>query len=239
MSGGELRIEGLHAGYGSREILHGIHLVVDAGTTTLLLGANGAGKSTTLGAVMGIVERTAGTIVLDGVPLPAKSVAAVVQRGVALMPEGGRVFRDLSVADNLRLGAFRVREGSTKDELDFVFDLFPRLQERISQRAGTLSGGERQMLAIGRALMSKPRLLLLDEPFLGLAPVVVEAVLEALKRIKSDLGLSMLVVEQSALALTIADRASILNLGEIVLETETPLDLLNDGFAALQEKFLG
>ncbi len=235
---GELIVKGLRAGYGAREVIHGIDLVVEPGTTTLLLGANGAGKSTTLGAIVGTVNRKADAITVDGQSLVKLKVPSIVQAGVALMPEGGRVFRELTVEDNLRLGGFPTGKQISRADMEPVFNLFPRLLERLRQQAGTLSGGERQMLAVGRALMSNPRVLLLDEPFLGLAPVVIDTVLESLQRIKAELGLSMLVVEQSVRAVELADRAYVLNLGEVVSETNDPDELLAGGFRNLQEQFL-
>lgn len=234
-----LLVQDLRAGYGAREILHGITFSVDQGSVSLLLGANGAGKSTTLGAIVGRVQRFSGSVHFAGVQLQGLDVPASVRAGIQLVPEGGRVFRDLSVRDNLRLGAFTVSDTYSAQMMDPVLEIFPRLGERLNQRGGTLSGGERQMLAIGRALMARPRLLLLDEPFLGLAPVVVNDVVAALSHINKELGISMLVVEQNVKAVKIADRAYVLGLGEITVVEDHPQRLVEEGSTAVQEGFLG
>ena len=234
-----LTVVGLRAGYGPREVLHGVDLTVAPGTVSLLLGANGAGKSTTLGAIIGRVERFGGSISFGDFDLAGADVAAAVRQGVQLVPEGGRVFRDLSVRDNLRLGAFTRREDFSSRLLEPVIDIFPRLGERLEQQAGTLSGGERQMLAIGRALMAAPRLLLLDEPFVGLAPVIVGDVLDALQRINTELGISMLVVEQNIRATDIADIACILGLGEVVHIEQEPVRLQGMDESAVEDAFFG
>lgn len=237
-SGTSLSLQGLRAGYGAREILHGIDLEVADGSVSLLLGSNGAGKSTTLGAIVGRVARTGGTVIFDGQELSAGDVPTVVQAGIQLVPEGGRVFRDLSVRDNLRLGGFSRDETITVAHYRPVYDIFPRLEERQEQRGGTLSGGERQMLAIGRALMARPRLILLDEPFLGLAPVAINDLVTALGHINRELGIAMLVVEQNVKAVELADHAYVLSLGEISADERDPRRLLDDG-SAIQEGFLG
>lgn len=236
---GRLELRDLRAGYGAREVLHGISLDVDAGMVSLILGANGAGKSTTLGAVIGRVERFGGSVRYGGVEFVTSDVPTAVRHGLQLVPEGGRVFRDLSVRDNLRLGAFTRNEEFSQHLLEPVADIFPRLGERLGQQAGTLSGGERQMLAIGRALMAAPRLLLLDEPFVGLAPVIVSDVLDALERINEELGISMLIVEQNIRATEIADRAYILGLGEVVHVEDQPTRLLEMDDTAVEDAFFG
>lgn len=232
-----LDVRGLRAGYGRREVVHGISFRVDAGGISLLLGPNGAGKSTTLGAIVGRVQRMAGEVQYEGTIVGPWTPAEAAAAGIQLVPEGGRVFRDLSVADNLRLGAFSVPGRFRPAQMDPVFEIFPKLRERLTQKGGTLSGGERQMLAIGRALMARPRLLLLDEPFLGLAPIVVDDVVAAVRRINTELGIALLIVEQNVKALALADRAYVLSLGDLAVETTDPLSLLGDGGARVQEGF--
>jgi branched-chain amino acid transport system ATP-binding protein len=215
-----LRLADLSASYGGAPVLQGVSVRVEKGETVALLGPNGAGKSTLLAAITGTVPRRDGEINFDGVDLIERHSHEIVSRGVALVPEGRLVFAPFSVADNLRLGAIRLK-GSLKERHDFVYGLFPRLAERRGQAAGTLSGGEQQMLAIGRALMSAPRLLLLDEPFLGLAPLVVAEIRTSLESLRKS-GLTMLMVEQKLdIALAFAQRAYVLIKGRIVLEEST------------------
>src|SRR5437764_6911418 len=201
-----LRISELQASYGAAPVLLGVSLHVARGETVALLGPNGAGKSTLLAAITGTITERSGSIQLDGAELVREKSHAIVARGVALVPEGRLVFAPFTVEDNLRLGAIRLK-GELGERYQFVYGLFPRLAERRRQAAGTLSGGEQQMLAIGRALMSAPRLLLLDEPFLGLAPMVVLQIREALEKLRAS-GLTMLMVEQKLdIALAFAQRA--------------------------------
>jgi len=215
-----LQLADLSASYGGAPVLRGVALHVEKGETVALLGPNGAGKSTLLAAITGTVPRRAGRILLDGKPLQEMKSHDIVAQGVALVPEGRLVFAPFTVADNLRLGAIRLA-GGVNERYDLVFGLFPRLAERRAQAAGTLSGGEQQMLAIGRALMSAPRLLLLDEPFLGLAPLVVEEIRAALNKLRQS-GLTMLMVEQKLdIALAFAQRAYVMIKGRIVLEQPT------------------
>jgi branched-chain amino acid transport system ATP-binding protein len=215
-----LRLAELAAGYGGAPVLRGVGLHVDKGETVALLGPNGAGKSTLLAAISGTLRHRQGSIVFDQTELLEKRSHEIVSRGVALVPEGRLVFAPFSVEDNLRLGAIRLK-GSPQERYDFVYGLFPKLAERRAQAAGTLSGGEQQMLAIGRALMSAPRLLLLDEPFLGLAPLVIEEIRAALEKLRRA-GLTMLIVEQKLdIALEFAQRAYVLVKGRIVLEQAT------------------
>jgi len=215
-----LRLSDLHASYGAAPVLQGVSLAVEKGETVALLGPNGAGKSTLLGAVTGTIPRRSGTIDLEGRNLAKEASHAIVARGVALVPEGRLVFAPFSVEDNLRLGAVRL-QGDSRERFDYVYALFPRLLERKKQPAGTLSGGEQQMLAIGRALMSKPRLLLLDEPFLGLAPLVVAEIRKSLETLRQS-GLTLLMVEQKLdIALEFAQRAYVLIKGRVVLEDRT------------------
>jgi branched-chain amino acid transport system ATP-binding protein len=215
-----LRLSDLRASHGAADVLQGVSLSVEKGETVALLGPNGAGKSTLLAAITGTLRRRSGGIFIDGANVVAEPSHAIVARGVALVPEGRLVFAPFSVEDNLRLGAIRLK-GDAAERYEHVFSLFPKLKERRAQPAGTLSGGEQQMLAIARALMSKPRLLLLDEPFLGLAPLVVAEIrsgLEALRRT----GLTLLMVEQKLdIALTFAQRAYVLIKGRVVLEAST------------------
>jgi branched-chain amino acid transport system ATP-binding protein len=215
-----LRLFDLHASYGAALVLQGVSLEVAAGETVALLGPNGAGKSTLLAALTGTVPRRAGRAEFEGTNLVEESSHAIVSLGIALVPEGRLVFAPFSVEDNLRLGAVRLK-GDLGERFDYVYALFPRLEERHSQIAGTLSGGEQQMLAIGRALMSKPRLLLLDEPFLGLAPLVVSEIRNALETLRKT-GLTLLMVEQKLeIALHFAQRAYVLIKGRVVLEDST------------------
>jgi branched-chain amino acid transport system ATP-binding protein len=200
-------------------VLQGVSLHVDRGETVALLGPNGAGKSTLMAAVTGIIGRS-GAIELDGRNLVEEKSHSIVALGAALVPEGRLVFPPFSVEDNLRLGAVRLKS-SVRERFDFVYGLFPRLAERRGQAAGTLSGGEQQMLAIGRALMSAPRLLLLDEPFLGLAPMVVAEIRTALEKLRQT-GMTLLMVEQKLdIALSFASRAYVLIKGRVVLEDST------------------
>ncbi len=215
-----LRLSDLGASYGAAPVLHGVSMHVSPGETVALLGPNGAGKSTLLAAVTGTIRSRTGSVLFDGVELSGKPSHDIVQRGVALVPEGRLVFAPFSVEDNLRLGAIRLR-GDPGERYRFVYGLFPRLEERRRQAAGTLSGGEQQMLAIGRALMSGPRLLLLDEPFLGLAPLVVAEIRRSLEALRRS-GLTLLIVEQKLdIALEFAQRAYVLIKGEVALEAGT------------------
>jgi len=214
-----LDVKDLHVHYGGIHALHGISLNVPEGKIVALLGANGAGKSTTLRTIMGIVTPTSGEIIWNGANLLGKRSFEIVREGIAMVPEGRRVFVNLTVAENLRIGAYsRPNEAEAMKDLEEVFDLFPRLDERRDQSAGTLSGGEQQMLALGRALMSKPTLLMIDEPSLGLAPVLADEVFSKLKEL-NERGQTILLIEQNArAALAAADYAYILETGDIVLE---------------------
>jgi branched-chain amino acid transport system ATP-binding protein len=215
-----LRLSELHASYGAAPVLQGVSLSVGKGETVALLGPNGAGKSTLLAAVTGTIARRRGSIRLEDRELVEAKSHAIVGHGIALVPEGRLVFAPFSVEENLRLGAVRLA-GSLRERFDYVYGLFPRLAERRDQPAGTLSGGEQQMLAIGRALMSAPRLLLLDEPFLGLAPLVVSQIEHALGKLRAS-GLTMLIVEQKLdIALRFASRAYVLIKGRVALEDGT------------------
>ena len=215
-----LQLADLSASYGAAPVLQGVNLRVEKGETVALLGPNGAGKSTVMAAITGTVPRRSGSVRFDGVDLVPEASHTIVARGVALVPEGRLVFAPFTVEDNLRLGAVRL-QGDLGERYAYVYGLFPRLAERKRQPAGTLSGGEQQMLAIGRALMSAPRLLLLDEPFLGLAPLVVAEIRNALTKLQAS-GLTILMVEQKLdIALGFARRAYVLIKGRVVLEDST------------------
>ncbi len=213
-----LEIDGLRAFYGDAAALHGIKLDVAQGGVVALLGANGAGKTTTLRAICGLIRRQ-GRVSFDGRDTAGLATEDIVRMGIAHVPEGRGTFTELTVEENLRLGAIiRKDKARVRGDLDRLLGYFPRLQERLQQQAGTLSGGEQQMLAISRALMLRPRLMLLDEPSFGLAPLVVQEIFRIMKRINLEEGVSMLIVEQNAqLALELADHAYLLETGRIVL----------------------
>ena len=214
-----LQVENLSVSYGGVQAVRGVSLEVRQGGITALLGANGAGKSSTLLAIVGAVRPKEGRVVFEGRDITGTPPDKLVVQGIAMIPEGARVFARQPVEQNLRLGAYTVRDESVyRQRLDQVYALFPRLQERRAQLAGTMSGGERQMLAIGRALMSGPRLLLIDEPSLGLSPLLVEQVFDALAALNRESGLSVLLVEQNmAQALEVASRAYVMQSGRIAL----------------------
>ncbi len=214
-----LELQGVCAGYGRIEVLHGIDLKVGDGEIVTIIGANGAGKSTLLKAISGVVRISAGSIAFDGRRIDRMGMEDIVRGRLVQIPEGRRLFGPMTVEENLELGAYsRRRQGSPMTaRLQRVFDLFPRLQERLSQQAGTLSGGEQQMLAVARALMAEPRLLLLDEPSMGLAPIVVHDIFTSLRRLNEE-GLTMVLVEQDArIALSLAHRGLVMERGRIVL----------------------
>ncbi len=212
-----LEISGLHAGYGEVQVLHGLDIAVARGGITALLGANGAGKTTTLRALSGMI-RTSGTIRFDGIRIDGRATEDIARRGVAHVPDGRGTLMELTVEENLRLGAYTRRRSEVAPGMERVFGYFPRLKQRLRQQAGTLSGGEQQMLALGRALLLRPKLLLLDEPSFGLAPLVVREIFDIMRRVNQDDGVSILLVEQNAsLALAIADRACLLETGRIVV----------------------
>jgi branched-chain amino acid transport system ATP-binding protein len=225
-----LTVENLHAGYGSSEVLQGTSLDVPQGKVVALIGANGAGKTTTMRAISGMIRPSKGKVLLGGQPIQGYATSRIARLGLAHSPEGRKVFGPLSVEDNLLLGAYNHLpmffgfRSKAAAELEKVYELFPRLKERKSQSAGTLSGGEQQMLAIGRALMAKPKVILLDEPSMGLAPVIVMEVFNIIRRLK-DAGITLLLVEQFAKsALEVADYAYVMEHGRIAIEG-SPADL--------------
>lgn len=213
-----LEIQNLKAGYGRISVLHGISIAVKEGSIAVLLGANGAGKTTTLRAISGLLK-SEGNVLLDGNEINGQSADRIARMGVAHAAEGRGTFTDLTVEENLRVGAFRRKDkAEIAVDLEKMYGLFPRLRERRAQKAGNLSGGEQQMLAVGRALMLRPRVMLLDEPSLGLAPVIINSLFETFSRVNQELGVSMLIVEQNAnLALQIAHDAYVLESGSITL----------------------
>ncbi len=233
-----LEINELVVSYGSIAALHGVSIKVEEGTIVTLVGANGAGKSTTLRAISGIVGVKSGGIRFEGEEIANLPPHRIVARGLAQAPEGRMVFSNLTVMENLQMGAYlrKDKAGIAKD-LEYVFGIFPRLKERVGQTAGTLSGGEQQMLAIGRALMSKPKLLMLDEPSLGIAPLLVKTIFEKIVEINRELGLTILLVEQNAnLALEVSHYGYVLETGRIILEDKSAALREN---AEVQAAYLG
>ena len=223
--------------YGRIQALHGVSLRVDTGRIVALVGANGAGKSTTLKALMGLKKLASGSLTLDGQPMERASCARRVAMGLALSPEGRRLFPRMSVWENLMVGAHTQRSAARRQALDQVYALFPRVQERRHQQAGSLSGGEQQMVAIGRALMSQPRILMLDEPSLGIAPKIVAEIAQAIRQLNQDTGISVILVEQNArLALQLSDTAHVFEQGTVI-RTGSGQELLNDSF--VQKAYLG
>ncbi len=232
-----LELKNVHVCYGNVEALHGINLRVEEGEIVTILGANGAGKSTTLLSISGLVKPSAGEVIFDGEALHTLPSHEVVLRGITQSPEGRRVFGTMSVLENLRLGAFLQKDAARiETRLEWIFELFPRLLERRSQLAGTLSGGEQQMLAIGRALMGQPRVLLLDEPSLGLAPLLVRSIFDTVREINKR-GVTVVLVEQNArAALKLATRGYVLEVGKVVM-ADSAAKLLAD--PSVREAYLG
>ncbi|MGH3384322.1 MAG: ABC transporter ATP-binding protein [Nocardioidaceae bacterium] len=235
-----LTITGLHAGYGRLQVLHGVDLEVSAGELVAVIGANGAGKTTLLRTVSGLLRATSGEVRLDGARISGLAAEKVAATGLAHVPENRLVFPTLSVDDNLRLGAWtrrRAADGRSAAGRDRVLELFPRLAGRLGQAAGTLSGGEQQMLAVGRGIMARPKTLVLDEPSVGLAPKVVTEIMRALARLRDEEGLTIVLVEQNArAAFKVADRVYLMDRGRVVLEG-TPAALLDD--VRVQHAYLG
>ena len=232
-----LKIKDLHVSYGGIRALRGVDIEVPDGKIVTLIGANGAGKSTTLRTISGLVKAESGSIQWNGEELLGKPIDKIISAGIAMSPEGRRVFADLTVLENLKLGAYlRKDKAEIEKDLKWVYELFPRLEERNWQSAGTLSGGEQQMLAMGRALMSRPKLLMLDEPSMGLAPILVEQIFDIIKNLHKA-GTTILLVEQNAqAALSVADRGYVLETGKIVT-TGTGAELLAS--PAIKKAYLG
>ncbi len=232
-----LTIENISVGYGAIRALKGVSMRVEQGEVVTLIGANGAGKTTTLRTITGLLSPTEGRILFEGAEISGKPTHQLVARGISMSPEGRGVFANLTVRENLMMGAYlKKNKAEINEDLERGFRMFPRLKERESQKAGTLSGGEQQMLAMARALMSRPRLLLLDEPSLGLAPLVVHTIFEAIEEIRAK-GTTILLVEQNAhAALKHSDRAYVLETGRIVMEGQSK-DLAAD--PRIKEAYLG
>ncbi|MER1941918.1 MULTISPECIES: ABC transporter ATP-binding protein [unclassified Castellaniella] len=222
-----LKLENVSTFYGAIQALNEVSVEVNQGEIVTLIGANGAGKTTLLMTVCGNPRARSGRITFEGEDITEQPTHTVMQRGIAISPEGRRVFPDLTVAENLNMGAFFLNKSQTEESMEHVFDLFPRLKERANQRAGTMSGGEQQMLAIGRALMTRPKLLLLDEPTLGLAPLIIAQIFDIIRTIREE-GVTVFLVEQNAnKALQVADRGYVLETGKVVL-ADTGANLLSN-----------
>lgn len=230
-----LEVRNLNVSYGGIEAIKNISFDVEEGKIVTLIGSNGAGKSSTLRSIAGIVRAKSGEVLFEGENILGLSPDQIVKRGITLVPEGRRVFPNLTVAENLRIGAYLRRDDLSTD-LEYIYKLFPRLKERFWQYAGTLSGGEQQMLAVGRALMAKPKLIMMDEPSLGLAPLVVQGIFDIIHTINSH-GITVLLIEQNAnMALQAADRAFVMQTGEIIL-SGTGAELLEN--EEVKEAYLG
>ena len=232
-----LEVKDLHVSYGGIKALRGVNIEVPDGKIVTLIGANGAGKSTMLRTISGLVRAESGSVMYDGKELLGMPINKILEEGIAQVPEGRRVFTNLSVLENLKIGAYlrKDKQGIQKD-IEWVYELFPRLQERSWQMAGTLSGGEQQMLAVGRALMSRPKLMMMDEPSLGLAPIVVKGIFEIIREINRQ-GVTVLLIEQNAnMALKTADLAYVLETGEITLRGTVAELLTNE---AVKRAYLG
>lgn len=230
-----LKIENLIVNYGGIEAVKGISLEVPDGSIITLVGANGAGKSTTLRSIVGLVKARSGSITLDGEELLGQDTTEIVSKGITLVPEGRHVFPDMTVLENLKIGAY-LRKDKLSDDIERVYNLFPRLKERSWQAAGTLSGGEQQMLAVGRALMSKPKIIMMDEPSLGLAPIIVQGIFDIIQQINKE-GTTVLLIEQNAnMALKVADYGYVMETGRISL-TGTGAELLAN--EQVKELYLG
>ncbi|PFG11168.1 MULTISPECIES: ABC transporter ATP-binding protein [unclassified Marinobacter] len=231
-----LILEDVHTHYGKIEALHGVSVEINEGEIVSLIGANGAGKTTLLMTVCGSPQASAGRVVLEGRDITKEPTSQIMRSGIAIVPEGRRIFSGLTVKENLHMGGFFNTKSEIRKSQEHVYELFPRLKERESQRAGTMSGGEQQMLAIGRALMSKPRLIILDEPSLGLAPLIIKQIFEIIGKLRDD-GMTVFLVEQNAhQALNLADRGYVLETGRIRLH-DTGANLLVN--PQVREAYLG
>ncbi|CUJ22520.1 ABC transporter ATP-binding protein [Achromobacter aegrifaciens] len=233
-----LEVDAVSAAYGNIRALQDVSLKVPQGAIVALLGANGAGKSTTLNVISRLVAPTAGSVRFAGEPIHRLAADAIVERGIVQVPEGREIFREMSVRENLEMGAYlRTDRAAVRQDLDMVCDTFPRLRERYEQKAATLSGGEQQMLATGRAMMARPRMILLDEPSMGLSPLVVEQIFDIVLRLNREQGITILLVEQNVkLALSVSSYAYILENGEIALEGESAALASDEG---VQRAYLG
>ena len=230
-----LQVKDLHVNFGGIKAVDGVSIDVEQGKIVTLIGANGAGKSTTLRSISGLINPQGGEIILEGEPITGLTPDKIVSRGIALCPEGRRVFPNLTVLENIRVGAY-LRKDDLKDDIEYVYSLFPRLKERHWQYAGTLSGGEQQMLAVARSLMSRPKVLMMDEPSLGLAPLVVKDIFDIIQTVNKS-GVTVLLVEQNAnMALKVADKGYVLETGHVTMEG-TGAELLAD--ESIKEAYLG
>jgi len=231
-----LVVEDIHTHYGKIEALHGVSIEINKGEIVSLIGANGAGKTTLLMTVCGNPQASAGRVILEGRDITREPTARIMRSGISIVPEGRRVFPGLTVEENLHMGGFFNSKSEIQKSLAHVYELFPRLKEREDQRAGTMSGGEQQMLAIGRALMSRPRMIILDEPSLGLAPIIIQQIFEIIGQLREE-GITVFLVEQNAhQALSLADRGYVLETGRIRLH-DTGKNLLNN--PEVREAYLG
>ena len=230
----KFEVQGLSVNYGGIEAVRDISFSVNEGEIVTLIGANGAGKSTTLRTIAGLVKSRKGKILFDGEDIAGKDPAYIVGKGITLVPEGRKIFPDLTVLENLRIGAY-LRKDNIEDDIEWVYSLFPRLKERSWQYGGTLSGGEQQMLAVGRALMSKPKIMMMDEPSLGLAPLVVRDIFSIIKEVNKN-GVTILLVEQNAnMALQVADKAYVMETGVITL-SGSGRELMDNGTTKASER---
>jgi branched-chain amino acid transport system ATP-binding protein len=231
-----LEVDAIHTYYGAIEALRGVSLTVEEGEAVTIIGSNGAGKSTTLRSISGLTPAASGKIRFEGRDITRVPAHEIVERGIALSPEGRHCFARMTVRENLDMGAYKRRDAEIAEDLEHVYDLFPRLKERERQKAGTMSGGEQQMLAIGRALMARPKLLMLDEPSMGIAPILVQRIYETIAEINRQ-GVAILLVEQNAnYALDVSKRGYVLETGEVAL-TNASAELRND--PAVQRAYLG
>ncbi|MDI3323740.1 ABC transporter ATP-binding protein [Pontibacterium granulatum] len=231
-----LRIENVNTHYGPIQALHDVSIEVKQGEIVTLIGANGAGKTTLMMTICGDPQATTGSVQFDGEEISNLQTASIMQKGLAIVPEGRRVFSGMTVEENLAMGGYFRTKAEAAETMEHVLELFPRLRERFSQRAGTMSGGEQQMLAIGRAMMSRPRMILLDEPSLGLAPIIIQQIFEIIQKLRDE-GVTIFLVEQNAnQALRIADRGYVLEHGHVVLEGSGQDLLTNED---VQKAYLG